>query len=111
MAIDSTSSEPTSFLEVVQSPKWRATMDKEIEALELTNTQTLTTLPPGKISIGCKWVYKTKYKSDGTIERHKARLVAKGYTLSEGLDYTDTFSLVAKSISLRMVLSLATMKG
>lgn len=55
-------------------------MDKEIEALELTNTWTLTALPPGKIPIGCKCVYKTKYKLDGTIEGHKARLVAKGYT-------------------------------
>ena len=111
MAIDSTSPYPTSFLEAVQSPEWRAAMDKEIEALELTNTWTLTTLPPGKIPIGCKWVYRTKYKSDGTIERHKARLVAKGYTQREGLDYTDTFSPVAKSVSVRMVLSLAAVKG
>ena len=110
MAIDSTSPDPTSFLEAVQSPEWRVAMDKEIEALKLTNTWTLTTLPPGKIPIGCKWVYRTKYKSDGTIERHKARLVAKGYTQREGLDSADTFSPVAKSVSVRMVLSLAAVK-
>ena len=80
MAIDSNSLDPTSFLEAVQSLEWRAAMDKEIQVLELTNTWTLTTLPPSKVPIGWKWVYRTKYKSDGTIERHKARLVAKGHT-------------------------------
>ena len=86
-------------------------MDKEIAALELTNTWTLTTLPPGKVPIGCKLVYRTKYRSDGSIERHEARLVAKVYTQREGLDYTDIFSPVAKLVSVKMVLSMAAMKG
>ncbi|XP_075659220.1 uncharacterized protein LOC142629121 [Castanea sativa] len=111
MAVDSTSLDPTSFHEVVQSLDWRAAMDKEITSLELTNTWTLTTLPPGKAPNGCKWVYRTKYKSDGSIKRYKARLVAKGYTQREGLDYTNTFSPVVKSVSVRMVLSLAAVKG
>lgn len=33
----------------------------------------------GCFSVGCKWVFRTKRKADGTIERHKARLVAKGF--------------------------------
>ena len=54
-------------------------MDKEIEALEVTNTWSLVPLPPGKSPIGCKWVYRVKYLPDGSIERYKARLVAKGF--------------------------------
>ena len=55
-------------------------MDAEIVALEPNNTWTITTLPHNKYPIVCKWVYRIKYKADGSIERYKVRLVAKGFT-------------------------------
>jgi len=47
-------------------------MSKEIEALELNNTWTLEELPIEKKPIDCKWVYKVKYNSDGSVKRYKA---------------------------------------
>ncbi|KAF5471273.1 hypothetical protein F2P56_011717 [Juglans regia] len=72
--------EPKSYEEAVASDHWKAAMRSEIDALEANNTWSITTLPLGKKPVGCKYVFKVKLKSDGTIDKHKARLVAKGYT-------------------------------
>jgi hypothetical protein len=82
-------------------------MTAEIQALEANHTWIFQPLPPGKKPIDCKWVFKTKFRVDGSIERHKARLVAKGYTEIEGLDYHDTFAPVAKLVTDRCILAVA----
>lgn len=60
---------------------------EEISALENNKTWTIMSLPQGKKPIRCRLMYKTKYNSDGTIERYKARLIAKGYSQEYGIDY------------------------
>ncbi|KAL0399945.1 UNVERIFIED_CONTAM: Retrovirus-related Pol polyprotein from transposon RE1 [Sesamum radiatum] len=102
--------EPQSYSEAVQHEEWRNAMQVEIDALEHNHTW-ITSLPEGKQPIGCKWVFKTKLRADGTVERYKARLVAKGFNQIEGIDYTDNFSPVAKTVSVRLFLALAAAKG
>jgi hypothetical protein len=43
-------------------------------------------VPPHTVPITCKWVFKVKTKSDGSIERHKARLVARGFQQTRLVD-------------------------
>ncbi|KAK4409361.1 Retrovirus-related Pol polyprotein from transposon RE1 [Sesamum angolense] len=69
------------------------------EALERNKTLELSSLPPGKKPIDCKWVYNIKMKPDDTVERYKARLMAKGYSQIEGLDYVESFSPIAKAVT------------
>lgn len=98
--------EPKSYHEAVKFSEWRDAMKAEISALESKKTWVLTELPPNKTAIGCKWVFKCKFRADRSLERHKARLVAKGYTQQEGVDFFGTFSPVAKLTIVRCLLAL-----
>jgi len=55
-------------------------MEEEMHSIEKNDTWELVELPRGKKVVGSKWVYKTKFNVDGTIERHKASIVTKGFT-------------------------------
>ncbi|CAH9081001.1 unnamed protein product, partial [Cuscuta epithymum] len=111
IAAISATKEPNTFREAVTDPKWRAAMQHEIDALERTGTWIIQDLPPGKKPIYCKWVYKIKYKSDGSIDRYKARLVVCGNRQIQGIDYDETFAPVAKMVTVRTILAIAASRG
>jgi hypothetical protein len=86
-------------------------MDEEMAALDANATWELVALPKDKKAIGCKWVYKVKHNADGFVNRYKARLVAKGYAQTYGIDYEETYSLVAKMTTIRAIIAMAATKA
>lgn len=106
-----TATAPKTFSEAILRDEFKGAMKSEMQSLEDTGTWSICQLPPGKHPVGCKWVNTYKFNADGTVEHPKSRLVAKGYTQLVGLDFLDTFSLVAKLGTLRLLLSLAVAKN
>ena len=76
---DYTTTKPPTYKIAAQHPQWCSTMDDEFQALQRQGSWILVPPSPSQNLVGCKWVYKLKHNSDGSISRYKARLVAKGF--------------------------------
>jgi len=79
-------------------------MNEEYNSIMKNDTWELTKLPKNKVPIGCKWLYKSKFNVDGSIDKYKARLVVKGHSQKEGVYYEDTCAPVAKLNTIRMMI-------
>ena len=103
--------EPSSFKEAMLHHDWQAAMKIEYVVFLTNSTWKLVPKPVNKRIIGCKWIYKLKLKADGLVDRFKARLVAKGFNQTYGIDYFETFCLVVKPTTIRIIFSLAISHG
>ena len=102
---------PKSHVDALRDTKWRDAMRVEMDALLHNQTWTLVPHPAHSNIVGCRWLFRTKYHADGTVDRHKARLVAQGFSQVPGLDFSHTFSPVVKAATVRTVLTLAITNG
>ena len=71
------------------------------------NTWILTDLPSWCKSVGYKWIFKKKLRSNSTVDKYKVRLVAKGFTQQKGIDFFDTYSPITKISFIEIFLALA----
>lgn len=97
---------PTSYLKALSDPHWQHAMKNEYSALQENDTWELVPRPTNHPVIRCMWLFRHKFKSDGSLERYKARLVVNGKSQTVGIDCMETFSPVVKPATIRTILSL-----
>ena len=103
--------EPQTYSKAKGIPKWEQAMTFEHQSLLKNNSWVLSDLLAGKKPIGCKWVYKIKYKADSTQDKYKTRLVTKGFSQRQGIDYEETFAPTTKMSTIILVLAMAVLFG
>eukprot|EP00253_Pinus_taeda_P006891 PITA_06891 len=103
--------EPSSFEEVVEDHAWVDAMVEEYDSIVRNSAWEIVPRPEGKSVVGLRWIYNVKQEADGSVEKYKARFVARGFSQIKGIDYEETFALVARYSSIRMILALSTQMG
>src|SRR3954465_15327950 len=104
------SDEPTSYKKAMEGPefeKWLEAMKSEIDSMYTNKVWTLVDIPEDRKAVENKWIFKKKTDANRNVSVYKARLVAKGLRQIQGVNYEETFSLVAMIKSIRILLEIA----
>ncbi|GJS73036.1 retrotransposon protein, putative, ty1-copia subclass [Tanacetum coccineum] len=89
-----------------ESDKLLAAMNAEMQSMKDNQDWDLVDIPPNGKTVGSKWLFKKKTVMDGKVHTYKACLVAKGFTQTYGVDYEETFSLVADIRAIRILIAI-----
>ncbi|GKE44042.1 retrovirus-related pol polyprotein from transposon TNT 1-94, partial [Tanacetum coccineum] len=83
-------------------PSWIDAMQEEIYEFERLVVWELVSCPDKVMLIKLKWIYKVKTNEFGGVLKNKARLVAQGFRQEEGIDFEESFALVARIEAIRI---------
>jgi len=97
---------PTCFEEAIQKKEWADAMIEEYQSIIKNNVWEIVPRPKSKDVVSSKWLFKIKHVVDGSIEKYKARFFARGFSQKEGIDYEETFSLMARYTLIRTIIAL-----
>ena len=100
------------MLKCKQRDKWLEAEEDKLRSFALNHVMSKKpSLPNNAKALPLKWIYTVKKDLKGNIVRYKARLVVQGFLQRFGVDYTDTYSPVAKFVSIRIILALCVQLG
>ena len=86
-------------------------MVEEYDSIVRNNAWEIVPRPVGKLVVGSRWIYKVKQATNGSVEKYKARFVSRGFSQIEGIEYEETFALVARYSSILTILALLARMG
>nr|GFC46280.1 hypothetical protein [Tanacetum cinerariifolium] len=100
-----------SLHKIIGDPKSSVSaMQEELDQFAILKVWRLVPRPEDKSVIKTKWIFKNKKDESSLVIQNKARLVAVGYSQQEGIDYDETFALVARIEAIHLFLAYATHK-
>ncbi|GKC24598.1 retrovirus-related pol polyprotein from transposon TNT 1-94, partial [Tanacetum coccineum] len=99
--------EPKNYKDALTQACWIEAMQEELNEFEHLEVWELVPHPDKVMVITLKWIYKVKLDELGGILKNKARLVARGYRQEEGIDFEESFALVARLDAIRIFLAYA----
>ncbi|GJY09197.1 retrovirus-related pol polyprotein from transposon TNT 1-94 [Tanacetum coccineum] len=103
--------EPKNVKEAMTDPAWIDSMQEELLQFKRLDVWVLVPAPNNIKPLTLKWLFKNKHDEKNTVIRNKTRLVVRGYRQEEGIDFKESFTLVARMEAIRIFLAYVTHKS
>ncbi|GJV39209.1 retrovirus-related pol polyprotein from transposon TNT 1-94 [Tanacetum coccineum] len=110
-ALSMSTMEPKNVKEVITDPGWIVSMQDKLLQLKRLDVWELVPLSNNIKPLTLKWLFKNKLDKENTVIRNKTRLVVRGCRQDEGIDFEESFALVARMEAIRICLAYAAHKS
>nr|GFA92714.1 hypothetical protein [Tanacetum cinerariifolium] len=110
-ALSVSTMEPKNVKEAMTGPAWIDSMQEELLQVKRLYVWVLVHAPDNISPLTLKWLFKNKHDEEQTVIRNKSRLVMRGYRQEEGIDFKESFALVARMEAIMIFLAYAAHKS
>nr|GFA34391.1 retrovirus-related Pol polyprotein from transposon TNT 1-94 [Tanacetum cinerariifolium] len=110
-ALSVSTMEPKNVKEAMTDPAWIDSMQKELLQFKRLDVWVLVPALDNISPLTLKWLFKNKHDEEQTVIRNKSRLVVRGYRQEEGIDFEESFALVARMEAIKIFLAYAAHKS
>nr|GEV74156.1 retrovirus-related Pol polyprotein from transposon TNT 1-94 [Tanacetum cinerariifolium] len=104
-ALTMSTMEPKNVKEAMTDPAWINSMQEKLLQFKRLDVWVLVPASDNISPITLKWLFKNKHNEEQTVIRNKSRLVVRGYRQEEGIDFEESFGLVARMEAIRIFLA------